>query len=97
MALPQASYLDAYTATIITDLPLYLNYNDIRPKNNKFIIEVDLYIPKDLKFVPISHKTQIGNQFCTGNIKNIVINDVDYFEMERFGITVTKVHKGIES
>ena len=57
MALSEASYLDAYTATLITNHDLFLDYNNLKNSNLKFIIEVDLFIPKELKFVPISHKT----------------------------------------
>lgn len=58
-----------------------------------FFIEVDIFIPEQLKFVPISTKDKNGlSVFATGNIRNIVINHVDYEELLRFGIKLTKIH-----
>ena len=66
-----------------------LNENDYETKNenieiNKkcFFVEVDLYIPDDLKFIPISVKNKDGLAcFVHGYIKNVVINHCDYEEL----------------
>lgn len=56
-------------------------------------VEVDIYIPEDLKFVPISYKDGEGlANFRTGNIRKIVINHVDIEELERFDIKITKFY-----
>lgn len=63
---------------------------------NCFFLEVDIFIPHDLKFVPISTKQADGlSLFQTGLIKNMVINHCDYEELLRFGITIERVHSGI--
>lgn len=47
-----------------------------------YFIEVDVYIPEDLKFIPISVKNKDGLAcFVHGYIKNIVINHCDYEEL----------------
>ena len=52
-----------------------------------YFIEVDIYIPKDLTFIPISVKNKNNLAcFCYGNIKNIVINHCDYEELLKFDI-----------
>lgn len=66
-----------------------LNKNDYETKNenieiNKkcFFVEVDLYIPEDLAFIPISVKNKDGLAcFVHGYIKNVVINHCDYEEL----------------
>lgn len=66
-----------------------LNENDYETKNenieiNKkcFFVEVDLYIPDDLAFIPISVKNKDGLAcFVHGYIKNVVINHCDYEEL----------------
>lgn len=66
-----------------------LNENDYETKNenveiNKkcFFVEVDLYIPEDLAFIPISVKNKDGLAcFVHGYIKNVVINHCDYEEL----------------
>ena len=58
-----------------------------------FFIEVDIDIPKDLTFIPISVKNKDNLAcFVHGYIKNIVINHCDYEELMKFGIYVKKVH-----
>ena len=47
-----------------------------------FFVEVDIYIPRDLKFIPISVKNKDGLAcFVYGYIKNIVLNHADYIEL----------------
>ena len=77
-----------------------LNENDYTPfddiiiiKPSCFFIEVDIYIPEDLTFIPISIKNKDGLAcFVYGYIKNVVINHCDYEELKKFGIYVKKVH-----
>lgn len=58
-----------------------------------FFVEVDIDIPKDLTFIPISVKNKDNLAcFVHGYIKNIVINHCDYEELMKFGIYVKKVH-----
>tara|TARA_R110002096_G_scaffold302400_1_gene497315 strand:+ start:1112 stop:1285 length:174 start_codon:yes stop_codon:yes gene_type:complete len=52
-----------------------------------YFIEVDVFIPKDLTFIPISIKNSKNLAcFVSGNIKNIVINHCDYEELLKFNI-----------
>lgn len=52
-----------------------------------YFVEVDILIPEDLCFIPISIKNKEGLAiFCHGLIKNVVINHCDYGELLRFGI-----------
>lgn len=52
------------------------------------MIQCCFEIPKDLKFVPISYKSKDNMaHFRTGVYKDVVINDVDYKELLRFGVT----------
>ncbi len=47
-----------------------------------YFIEVDLYIPESLSFIPISVKNKEGLAcFVHGDIKNVVINHCDYEEL----------------
>ena len=49
------------------------------PSANGYFIEVDIYIPENLKFIPISVKNKDGLAcFVHGHIKKIVINHCDY-------------------
>jgi len=58
-----------------------------------YFIEVDVCIPEDLKFIPISVKNKDGLAcFVHGYIKNIVINHCDYEELKKFGIYCKKIH-----
>ena len=58
-----------------------------------YFIEVDLYIPEDLAFIPISVKNKDGLAcFVHGYIKNVVINHCDYDELLKFGIYCKKIH-----
>ena len=66
-----------------------LNNNDYKIDGDNIImnatcyfIEVDLYIPDDLKFIPISVKNKDNLAcFVHGYIKNVVINHCDYEEL----------------
>lgn len=77
-----------------------LNSNDYELVNDNivinqkcFFIEVDINIPKELTFIPISVKNKDNLAcFVHGYIKNIVINHCDYEELMKFGIYVKKVH-----
>ena len=58
-----------------------------------YFIEVNLTIPKDIKFIPIGVKNKEGLVcFVTGNVNNVVINHVDYDELLKFNIIITKIH-----
>ena len=54
---------------------------------------MDIFIPNDLKFIPISIKNKDGLA-CNvyGYIKNVVINHCDYEELMKFDIYIKKVH-----
>jgi hypothetical protein len=77
-----------------------MNSDDYEMKDNNivinqkcFFIEVDIDIPKELTFIPISVKNKDNLAcFVHGYIKNIVINHCDYEELIKFGIYVKKVH-----
>ena len=61
-----------------------------------FFVEVDILIPSNLTFIPISVKNKDGLAcFVNGYIKNIVINHCDYEELKKFGIYCKKIHQGI--
>ena len=96
MYLPHASYLDAENTFALTS-DQCATFNPQEWTTKKFIIECDLYAPKDLQFVPLAFKTEFGAQFSTGNLRNMVINDVDLFECFRFGYELKKVYQGIWS
>lgn len=96
MYLPHASYLDTEKCYALTTEQSE-TFDPQQWRDKKFIIECDLYAPRDLQFVPLSIKTEYGAQFATGNLRNIVVNDVDLFECFRFGYQLKKVHQGIWS
>jgi hypothetical protein len=96
MSLPHASYLDSEKSKPLTVTECE-NFNPENWKTKKFIIECDIFAPKELQFVPLSIKTEFGAQFSTGHLRNVVLNDVDLFECFRFGYKLEVVHQGIWS
>lgn len=59
-----------------------LTIDDIASQYKHYIIECDIYIPKELKFIPISTKNESGSivRYNTGSFKNQVYNDIDISE-----------------
>ena len=62
-----------------------------------YILEVDLFVPNDLQFIPISLKIpgEVGCFYMYGEHKNQHFCDVDLAEAERVGIQIKYVHQGI--
>lgn len=58
-----------------------------------YFIEVDIYIPENLTYIPISIKNK-NNLACFvhGQINNIVINHCDYEELLKFNISINNIH-----
>ena len=77
-----------------------LNCNDYELINgniviNKkcFFVEVDILVPDDLTFIPISVKNKDNLAcFVYGYVKKIVINHCDYEELLKFGVYVKKIY-----
>lgn len=98
---PSAMHLDSIypvlsSAKLMTEEHIITTNTGIEIDSDCFYVEVDIYIPKDLTFVPISYKDnkQVAN-FKTGNIPKIVVNHCDVSEFKKFGIIITKFHQGI--
>lgn len=71
----------------------YIKNENIIMNTTCYFIEVDIYIPDDLTFIPISVKNKDNLAcFVNGYIKNIVINHCDYDELIKFGIYCKKLH-----
>lgn len=67
-------------------------------KNNykHFILQCDIFVPKDLKFIPISIKdSKKGCYYRTGYHYNQTYNDVDILEAYKCGIKITNIHKAM--
>ena len=56
-------------------------------------MEVDILVPDDLTFIPISVKNKDNLAcFVYGLVKKIVINHCDYEELKKFGVYVKKIY-----
>lgn len=66
-------------------------------KYDHYIIECDIFIPTDLKFIPIATKKEGVNGcfYKYGHFYNQVYNDCDIREALKVGIRVKKVHRAL--
>lgn len=66
-----------------------------------YVIHCDIWIPKDIKFVPVMYKEYDSNGnkkksiFATGNLRSVWFCDLDIKEIIRYGGKVTKVYSGM--
>lgn len=74
-----------------------MSLDEIKKRYKFYILEVDLFVPNSLQFIPISFKIpgQSGCFYMYGEHKNQHFCDVDLSEAMKVGIEIRKIHQGI--
>ncbi len=73
----------------------YLVQNDFDFDAEHFIIKCDVFLPKNLEFIPVPYKKDGKCYYIKGMLEEQYYNDVDIKEIIRFGGKIIKVHEGI--
>lgn len=72
------------------------SYEFFKNKYSHFILECDIFVPKNLQFIPISIKdSKKGCYYRTGYHYNQCYNDIDILEAYKCGIRITNIHKAM--
>lgn len=73
------------------------NLEDVKQMYKFYIVEVDIFVPSDLQFIPVSFKipNEGGCFYMYGEHRNQHFCDVDLSEAIKVGCVVTKIHQGL--